>query len=274
MSNLPILSVIIAAYRAQGFIVDAVTSALTQRRVDIEILIAPDEPRSATDYSFLTQLDPCIRVLPDVSQSTGPGPARNRALDVARGEFVALLDADDLWSPDYLERLLPRAREKGAAFGRTRITDWGGGLVREVAAKTETVEFDDFATAYGSFHGIARREDRRWRDVLAEDVLFDLESLSLAGGDAPFVPDAVYQLRLRPESATRDESFTRGIGRGYDRLAGMIAVGETAVAPAHQTAAIAVFRNWQRMNAAFEEAVAAGTAGDFQGFVTAKLRGR
>nr|WP_298683069.1 glycosyltransferase family 2 protein [uncultured Dongia sp.] len=262
------VSIIIAAYQARDFIAEAVQSALSQSVADTEILISPDEPRDAADYSFLTQLDPRVRVLAEVLAPTGPGTARNRALDAARGDFIALLDADDLWAPDYLARLLPLAERRGAAFGRTRITDWAGKIVREIRAKSDTVAFADFATAYGSLHGITRRSpQRRWRDVLAEDVLFDMESLALCGGEAPFVPDAVYQLRLRPHSMTRGDHFINEIGAGYDRLMAMIAAGETLIPPQHCAAAGAVFRSWQDMNAAFAAAQAVGDRRDFQAFV-------
>jgi glycosyltransferase involved in cell wall biosynthesis len=268
VSNAPVISIIIAAYQARDFIAAAVQSALSQNIADIEILIAPDEPRTATDYTFLQALDPRIRVLADVPAPSGPGPARNRALDVARGDFIALLDADDLWSPDYLARLLPLAERHGAAFGQTRITDWPGKIVREIKSRSDDVTFADFATAYGSLHGISRRSpQRRWRDVLAEDILFDMESLALCGGQAPFVADAVYQLRLRPHSVTRGDQFIREIGAGYDRLMAMVAAGETLIPPPHHAAACAVFRSWQDMNAAFAAAQAAGDRRDFQAFV-------
>lgn len=274
MSNAPIVSVIIAAYQAQAFIAEAARSALAQSITGIEILVSPDEPRSVTDYSFLAALDPRVRVLSDVPVSTGPGPARNRALEEARGRFIAVLDADDLWSPAYLARLLPLAERHSAAFGTTRITDWDGRAVREIAAKGDAVTFIDFATAYGSLHGVARNlPARRWHDVLAEDVLFDLETLALSDGRAPFVADAVYQLRLRPSSATKGAHFINEIGAGYDRLIAMIAAGETLIPPTHHAAASAVFRNWQQVNAAFGAASAGDPSLDYQTFTARHLSG-
>jgi glycosyltransferase involved in cell wall biosynthesis len=274
VSNAPIISIITAAYQARDFIADAIRSALAQGVADTEILVSPDEPRSITDYSFLAALDPRVRVLADVPAPTGPGLARNRALREVRGRFVAVLDADDLWSPDYLAQLLPMAERHGAAFGTTRITDWDGRTVREIAAKSDVVTFTDFATAYGSLHGVARNlPERRWQDVLAEDVLFDLETLALSGGRAPFVGDAIYQLRLRPNSATKGAHFINEIGAGYDRLVAMIAAGETLISPAHHAAASAVFRNWQQVNAAFGVASAGDPSLDYQAFAARHLPG-
>jgi glycosyltransferase involved in cell wall biosynthesis len=211
-----------------------------------------------------------VRVLPGVAKPTGPGPARNRALAQAQGAFIALLDADDLLSPNYLSALLPLAGRQGVAFGRTCITDWAGRVVREVTARGTQAGFTDFKAAFASFHGVVRRTPgRAWQDVLAEDVLFDLESLSLGGGAAPFAGDAVYHLRQRPQSVTRGDEFLQGIGPGYDRLIRLVAGGGTALAATHLPAAIDVWRSWAAMNGRFEAAVAAGDRRDYQAFVVA-----
>ncbi len=268
---MPEISIIIAAYQACDFISGSVSSALKQD-VSLEIIVAPDEPRAICDYTYLQRMDPRIRVLDAVPAPTGPGPARNRALAVARGRFVALLDADDLWSPDYLGHLLPLAETHGTAFGRTSITDWHGHEIRSVAGRDGSADFSTFATAFASFHGLARREEMRcWQDVLAEDVLFDLESLALAGGRAPFAAAAVYQLRQRPHSVTRGADFIGGIDAGYARLRAMIDGGETLIAPAHHAAASAVFAGWRRMNADFGRAAALDPALDYQSFVASHL---
>jgi glycosyltransferase involved in cell wall biosynthesis len=258
----PRVSVIIAAHQAQDFIAEAIESALRQP-VPLEIVVAPDEP--AADYSGLAARDSRITVLPPVAQATGPGPARNRALAAARGAFIAVLDADDLWSPDYLAELLPLAEATGVAFGRTSITDWAGREIRAVTARDGMADYAVFATAFASYHGIVRRDATRcWRDELAEDVLFDLESLALAGGRAPYADGAVYQLRQRPSSMTQGGAFLRDIAAGYDRLIDLVSRGETAVPPREHAAVVRVFRHWADMNHRF---VASG-AENYQLFVT------
>jgi hypothetical protein len=265
---MPLVSVIVAAYRARDFIAEAVRSAMAQGVAAMEIVVAPDEPQCDGDYSFLESLDPRIRVLAPVAAASGPGPARNRALDAARGEFIALLDADDLWQPDYLSLLLPLAQRHGTAFGRTRLTDFAGNVMREVRADGAAVTFDVFAQAFASLHGVTRRlPERRWRDVLAEDVLFDMESLALSGGQAPFADAAVYQLRHRRQSLTQGQAFIDGIGAGYDRLIALVESGGTLVPPAHRAAVVDVWRAWREMDRQFT----ASGAADYQAFVTERL---
>lgn len=266
------VSVIIAARAAADGIGAAVDSALMQD-VPLEIIVAPDEPRASGDYAFLAGRDPRIRVLDPVMSPTGPGPARNRGLKAAQGDFIALLDADDTWSPHYLARLLPLAERHGAAFGRTELVTAEKRVLRAVAPAGAEADYATFSNAFASFHGLARRaagpglRERRWLDVLAEDVLFDLETLALQGGRAPYAGDAVYRLHLHIASTTRGAAFQRDIAAGYETLLALIASGETAVPPAEREAASAVFRNWAAMNARYVAAREADPHLDYQSFI-------
>lgn len=267
----PKVSIIVAARAATDCIGTAVQSALVQN-VPLEIIVAPDEPRAAHDYTFLASRDPRIRVLDPVAAPTGPGLARNRALEVAQGEFVALLDADDAFSPDYLALLLPLAERQDAAFGRTELIGADGRVVRSVAPAGGVADYATFATAFASFHGLVRRlPERRWQDVLAEDVLFDLETLALNGGSAAYAGGAVYRLHLHAASTTQSETFQRDIAAGYDRLCALIGAGETSVPASQRGAAMAVFQGWAAMNERYALARRGGAEIGYQNFVLSQL---
>lgn len=266
----PTVSVIVAAHRAKAFLGAALDSVLAQTLSDFEILVAPDEP---ADYAEFAGRDPRIRLLPPVAKPSGPGGARNRALAQAHGRFLALLDSDDLISPNYLACLVPLAEWHGAAFGRTSIMA-GGVELRSAPPVTHTgpVDFGAFETAFGSVHGVTRRlHGRRWRDVQSEDVLFDLETLALVGGTAPYVAEAVYALGQHPDSITRSAAFVESADASYDRLIGMIEAGDTDIAESFRGKAAAVFRSWQAMNARFVAAAKSSTGLDYQAFVAGDL---
>ncbi|WP_395019988.1 glycosyltransferase family 2 protein [Dongia sp.] len=264
---MPAVSVIIAALDAQDTLGAAIDSVLAQDFSDFEIVIAPDEP---ADYAVFARSDPRVRVLAGVPAPTGPGPARNRALAAAQGEWIALLDADDLWSPNYLGALMRAAAPLGAAFGRTSVLDENDRELRSIPPQNYRgpANFSVFARAFGSFHGITRRSpDRAWRNLFAEDVLFDMETLSLVGGAAPYVPEAVYTLRSRARSATRSASFIGNIGTHYATIIDNIAALRTMIGSAHRADAIAVFESWAAMNERFLQASAADSALKYQNYI-------
>jgi glycosyltransferase involved in cell wall biosynthesis len=265
---MPAVSIIIAALEAEGTLGAALESALAQSCGDFEIVIAPDEPR---DYAAFGALDPRIRILPGVPAPTGAGPARNRALAAARGDWIALLDADDRWSPGYLAALLPAARTHGAAFGRTSVLDEAGLELRSIPVRDYggIADYAVFSRAFGSFHGLARREPmRNWRDIFAEDVLFDVETLARVGGRAPYNRDAVYRLSARPGSATRRQAFIDDIAKHYAAIIAMIRAGRTGIPVSEQESACAVFESWAEMNEKYRAARAVDPALAYQRFIT------
>jgi glycosyltransferase involved in cell wall biosynthesis len=273
---MPAVSIVIAALEAEDTLGDALASALAQSCGDFEIVIAPDEPR---DYAAFARLDPRIRILPGVPAPTGPGPARSRALAAARGTWIALLDADDRWSPNYLAALLPAAAAHGAAFGRTSVLDESGDELRSIPALDYrgTANYVVFARAFGSFHGLARRvperpPERHWHRVFAEDVLFDLETLARQGGSAPYNPEAVYYLSARRGSTTRSAAFIDGIAGQYAAIIAMIREEHIGIPRAERAAAIAVFEAWADMNEKYRAARALDLDLAYQRFVAASER--
>ena len=264
---MPQVSVIIAALNAHETLGAAIDSVLTQDLSDFEIVIAPDEP---ADYGAFAGRDSRIRILPGVAAPTGPGRARNRALAAAEGDWIALLDADDLWSPNYLSALVRAAAPVGAAYGRTSVLEENDRELRSIPPLNyrSPIKFSAFARAFGSLHGVTRRApERRWRELFAEDVLFDMETLSLAGGEAPYIQEAVYTLRPSAKSATRSASFIDNIGRHYETLIKQIEQGRTMIGSAHRAEAVAVFESWSEMNASFLKASAVNPGLKYQNYI-------
>lgn len=97
----PLVSVIIPAHNAAEYLLETVRSALDQTYEPVEVIVVNDGSTDDT-AAVATQLGDQIVYLEQVN--LGPAAARNAALRVARGELVALLDADDRWKPTRLER--------------------------------------------------------------------------------------------------------------------------------------------------------------------------
>ncbi|SEK87709.1 succinoglycan biosynthesis protein ExoO [Roseovarius azorensis] len=102
----PIVSVIMANFNGAAHLESAVHSVLAQSLENLELLFADD---ASTDASvrLMTEIiaqDRRVKLLrSDVN--AGPAAARNRALDMARGTWIAIVDSDDLLHPERFERL-------------------------------------------------------------------------------------------------------------------------------------------------------------------------
>jgi glycosyltransferase involved in cell wall biosynthesis len=101
----PAFSILVAAYNAETTLPEALDSLLAQTRTDWEAIVVDD---GSTDSTALiaaryAALDPRIRAISQAN--AGTGSARNTAARSARAGFFALLDADDLYLPEYLERI-------------------------------------------------------------------------------------------------------------------------------------------------------------------------
>jgi succinoglycan biosynthesis protein ExoO len=111
----PTVSVVMANFNGGAHLAEAVGSLQKQTLGNIEIIVSDD---GSTDNSvdIVTQLkanDPRIRILRS-ERTGGPAAARNRALDVVKGEWVAIVDSDDLIHPERLATLVERGDRDGA----------------------------------------------------------------------------------------------------------------------------------------------------------------
>ena len=104
----PLISVIMPAYNSRNTLGEAVDSVRQQTFVRWELFIVDDGSSDRTrelarEYA---QSDARIRLLSTTDHTGNPAAPRNLGLDSARGEFIAFLDADDVWSPNKLEHQL------------------------------------------------------------------------------------------------------------------------------------------------------------------------
>ena len=95
-----LVSVVIPLFNKGSYIVRCLESVASQTFTDVEVIVVNDG--STDNGAELAESFPDDRVRLISQANRGPGHARNRGVDAARGELVAFLDADDEWLPSYL----------------------------------------------------------------------------------------------------------------------------------------------------------------------------
>ncbi|WP_375467468.1 glycosyltransferase family 2 protein [uncultured Nostoc sp.] len=109
----PKVSVIIPAYNTEAYIAKAIESALEQTLTDIEVIVVDDGSSDKTVEVVKSFTDQRLKVIVN-QQNLGVSGARNRALRAAQGEWIAVLDSDDWYAPERLEKLVLLAEETNA----------------------------------------------------------------------------------------------------------------------------------------------------------------
>ncbi|MGB0113965.1 MAG: glycosyltransferase family 2 protein, partial [Ilumatobacteraceae bacterium] len=104
-----LVSVYVAAHDAEAFVGEAIESCLAQTHSRLEVIVVDDASSDRTAAIVESCDDPRVKLV-RLDANVGPGPARNVALDASSGEWLAVLDADDVMHPDRVRSLLEWAR--------------------------------------------------------------------------------------------------------------------------------------------------------------------
>lgn len=138
----PLVSVVIAAYNAEGFLDLAIRSVVRQTLTDWELYVIDD---CSTDGTYAIaqkwqQQDHRIHALHN-ERNCGVSRTRNRGIELSRGQYIALLDADDIWYPEKLERQLEKFTDTdiGVVYCTYDIIGEEGQRVRPQYRVPETV---------------------------------------------------------------------------------------------------------------------------------------
>jgi len=156
----PLVSVIIPAYNAELFIEETLKSVLAQTYQRLEVLVVDDgsSDRTAEIVQHYAGWDSRIRLIQQAN--AGVAAARNRGIQEARGQFVAPVDADDIWYPQALELMVQRF---AAASEETGVVySW-------------SVDIDEMGQRTGGFHA-ATLEGKVLKTLLCHNFLGNASS--------------------------------------------------------------------------------------------------
>ena len=142
----PRVSVVVPLYQTEAYIALALRSVLAQTFSDFEVVVVDDGSRDRGPDIARDIGDSRVRVV--TQENRGLAGARNTGIRLARGEIVALLDADDLWEPSKLARHVAELDGDPAldvSFSASRLIDDDGndlGLTQSpLGGRLEDVDF-------------------------------------------------------------------------------------------------------------------------------------
>jgi len=116
--NNELISIITPVYNSEKYIGETIKSVLAQTYANWEMLIADDCSTDNTASIVQQFNDPRIKYF-RLAQNAGAAVARNEALEIAQGKYIAFLDADDMWKPEKLEKQLAFMIENTIGFSFT-----------------------------------------------------------------------------------------------------------------------------------------------------------
>ncbi len=125
----PKVSVNICCYNSERYLKETIQSVLDQSFKDYEVIIVDDGSKDNTGKIVKSFTDPRLKYY--YQENRGLSASRNRAISLSSGEYIALLDHDDLWQPDKLAEqinLLDNDLALGAVFSDAYIIDGQGNI--------------------------------------------------------------------------------------------------------------------------------------------------
>ena len=213
MPTAPLVSVLVAVHDGGPFVRTALQSVLRQSVSDLELIVVDDASRDGTDTVLDALDDPRMRVLRNDEQ-LGLAGSLNRALDEARGRYVARMDADDAAFPDWLARCLalldPARGVRLAGSGvldidhdgeprRVHLLDAGRAACRWRAFFSSPV-FHDTAVLV---RDVLEASGLRYDTAFGESEDYDLWTRVLEDTEADCVDAPLVLHRLHPQQASR-----------------------------------------------------------------------
>ena len=233
----PKVSVIIPVYNTEAFLERCLSSVLGQSLRDIEVICVDDgsTDRSPAILDAWAARDERIRV---IHQANGrQGKARNAAMNIARGEYIGMVDSDDYLPVEYFERLYSAATEADADIAICGIVKEKKVASRTVIAFAErVVEVDAerkmrLCGCPPHFHSVNKLYRRAMIERVAlryaeqvqfEDVMFVTRALC-ESGTLVTVPDLAYHYVLNPNSTVKSRQTATKQRQKYEAHRDMVA---------------------------------------------------
>lgn len=209
----PLVSVIMPAYNSERFIAEAINSVISQTVTDWELIVIDDGSTDKTRaiVSAIAESDERIRLVAN-EKNMGVAKSRNVGLDLFKGQFLALLDSDDYWECDMLEKTIFCAEESGADIvycSYALVDESGKKLCNDFIVPLQTTFKETIVRLVMTCSSVLMTSDlaRRYRfptDVYHEDVALWFRIMK-DGAVARGVPEVLSSYRQNENSRSSNK---------------------------------------------------------------------
>ncbi len=244
------VSVIIPTWKAAGFVEKAIASALASVDVNVEVVAVDDASPDETFATLKRLAASDSRIVADqLAANGGPSAARNRAIALSKGRFIAILDADDALTPERLAYLISVAEKNEADIvvdNMLEVDEAGGRIGKHAFLSGENFEEPDDVSLEtwiffnqpmksgdclgylkplirrSAIEKFAARYDEKLRN--SEDYYLVAHMLA-AGARMTYVPEAGYLYRRSEDSTSHrlQPSQTKALLEAEDRFQALFA---------------------------------------------------
>ncbi len=213
----PIVSVIIPAYNQARYLPLSVCSVLAQTWADWEIVLVNDGSTDDTAAVAAQFSDPRIRYIYQNNQ--GLSAARNTGVQAAQGHYLAFLDSDDEWEPEFLAtciRTLEANPKLAGVYTRNIFIDQNGQVLPNMGGEVvPTEQFRSRSLEGGYFPPNAVLVDA---DVVREMGLFDVQLTSEEDWDLWLRISTRYSMQAIAQPLARYRSYTGSMSTNAARM--------------------------------------------------------
>ena len=274
---MPLISILMAARKAEATILAAIHSILAQSHEHWELIIASD---CGANYLALCKdngiMDGRLRMVTTSKPHSGPSAARNVALAAARGELITILDSDDTWLPGKLSVLEELAEQSGLACDNTRAVMPDGTVIgtahdkSSLPRKIGTLDMINSGVPHfpmfgRELAGSGYREDLSF----AEDVVFNIELITRAGAMTMSARSLTNYIQ-NPDSATNAPDAWLRADIAYGQILVMLQANELSVQPGEAEPIAAAIAAKRHLNREYGQTVASYGPMSFQAFLAAR----
>ncbi|MCW5519962.1 glycosyltransferase family 2 protein [Aureitalea sp. L0-47] len=214
-TDTPLVSIITPLYNAESFIAETIQSVLNQTHANWEQIIVDDASSDGSMAVVKRYADKDQRIhIQSLSENKGAAFCRNRATEMANGNYIAFLDSDDLWHPEKLQRQLAFMEQNDCDVSFSsylHIDEHGNPLHKRIVAMPELSYQKQHKNNYiGNLTGIYRSETLGKIPSPAirkrQDWAVWLEAIKRSGKAAKGIQEDLAYYRVRQQSISSDKT--------------------------------------------------------------------